>query len=144
MNGGTRTSAALQQTTVTLYDAASGARQDATKVAILITDGFSEPPQPVPETLKVGVVVVVVVGCSSRAKTTGEALTTPSPTACFPFFSSPLCFFKWKSACAHQFHSSNGSAKWGDCGQAFPDELRVSLFPWDGVTVDKRSLTSYV
>ena len=124
MNGGTRTSAALQQTTVTLYDAASGARQDATKVAILITDGFSEPPQPVPETLKVGVVVVVVVGCSSRAKTTGEALTTPSPTACFPFFFPPFAF-------------SSGS-------QLAPTSSTLLMAQRSGVIVDKHFLTSCV
>ena len=44
-----------------------------------------------------------------------------------------LLFFKWRSARTHQFHFffrpgsvHSGSANWDDCGQVFPDELRVS------------------
>ena len=41
VGGGTNTAAGLNQAAATLYAASSGARQDAKKVAVLVTDGKS-------------------------------------------------------------------------------------------------------
>ena len=41
VDSGTDTASGLNQAAATLYDASSGARQDAKKVAVLVTDGRS-------------------------------------------------------------------------------------------------------
>ena len=70
----------------------------------------------------------MVVAFSSLVRIWEEGLMIHSPPA-LSFF-----FLKWRSAHAYQFHLfrpgliHNGSAGWNDCGQVFPDKLRVSLF----------------
>ena len=44
VGGGTRTNEAIDEAAVTLYDTGRGARSDARKVMILVTDGYSRYP----------------------------------------------------------------------------------------------------
>ena len=57
-------------------------------------------------------------------------------------------FLMWRSAGAHLFHSLGqdqstvAQRAWDDCGRVFPDEMRVSSFPWQVPTLCLDSIVS--
>ena len=66
VGGGTNTASGLNQAAATLYAASSGARQDAKKVAVLVTDGRSNSfsgTQSAAEALKVSVLLGLMLHC---------------------------------------------------------------------------------
>ena len=78
---------------------------------------------------------------SSLARTLGEGLTINSPPALlFVFYveiSSRTLVQRFRPGSVN-----TGSARWDDCGQVFPDGLRVSSFPWHIPTLRLDSLVS--